>query len=74
MPDSDLVAVVNPITKNVFMINCVTPISDILLLLLLMTRQVTKRCIYLLLISVCGLIIYILSISLKLLLLRNLKC
>ena len=76
MPDSDLVAVVNPITKNVFMINCVTPISDImiLLLLLLMIRQVTKRCIYLLLISVCGLIIYILSISLKLLLLRNLKC
>ena len=30
MPDSDLVAVVNPITKNVFMINCVTPISDII--------------------------------------------
>ena len=31
MPDSDLVAVVNPITKNVFMINCVTPISDIII-------------------------------------------
>ena len=30
MPDSDLVAVVNPIMKNVFMINHVTPIYDII--------------------------------------------
>ena len=30
MPDSDLVAAVNPITKNVFVINYVTPISDII--------------------------------------------
>ena len=29
MPDSDLVAVVNPIIKNVFMIHHVMPISDI---------------------------------------------
>ena len=73
MPDSDLVAVVNPIIKNVFMINHVTPISDIMILLEI--RQVTKRCIYLLLVYVCSLIIYILSISLKLLLLLcNLKC
>ena len=42
--------------------------------MILMIRQVTKRYIYLLLISVCSLKIYILSISLKLLLLCNLKC
>ena len=71
-------AVVNPIIKNVFMINHVTPISDIMIfcfIMILEIRQVTKRCIYLLLVYVCSLIIYILSISLKLLLLLcNLKC
>ena len=54
------------------MINHVTPIIDVMILLVI--RQITKRCIYLLLVSVCSLIIYILSISLKLLLLLcNLK-
>ena len=32
MPDSDLVAVVNQITQNVFMINYVTAISDIMII------------------------------------------